>query len=334
MSYVRFDDEHENGRLTQFRERLSGEVRIQTGEAFDIFQDRKDIAWGQQWKRRIEESIDTVTFLIPVLTPAFFRSPACRGELERFLRREKDLGRSDLILPLYYVECAVLTDEVKLELDPLAKAIADRQYADWRELRFEPFTSPEVGRRLAGIARQIVKALERDEPGIVQPRLRADTDNQVQRPAGAAPRSRWTEEKFRRDAQRRLDAAQFIAVEKLLDWSKQHAPVIAWGNGKDRGTFSVRFPVVSPSKSVLTVFSDGTLNVNFGWLVESEAARACAQTLVDCVRSLGLAEVPENYEKKYPNIHVDVWKGKLEEITQCFERAVEAARQVSARSFP
>jgi hypothetical protein len=28
MSYVRMDDAHENGRLSQFRERLSGEVRI------------------------------------------------------------------------------------------------------------------------------------------------------------------------------------------------------------------------------------------------------------------------------------------------------------------
>jgi parallel beta-helix repeat protein len=169
MSYVRFDDEHENGRLTQFRERLSGEVRIQTGEGFDIFQDRNDIAWGQQWKKRIEESIDAVTFLIPVVTPAFFKSPACREEMERFLKHEEVLGRSDLILPVYYVECATLSDEAKRERDPLAKAIAARQYADWREFRFEPFTSPDVGRRLASIARQIVEALEREPASTTPP---------------------------------------------------------------------------------------------------------------------------------------------------------------------
>jgi parallel beta-helix repeat protein len=164
MSYVRLDDQHEAGRLTQFRERLSGEVRMQTGEAFDIFQDRNDIAWGQLWKKRIDESLDAVAFLIPIITPAFFKSPACREELERFLKRENDLGRTDLILPVYYVECATLSDEGKRQQDPLAKAIAARQYADWRELRFEPFTSPEVGKRLAKMARQIVEALERSEP--------------------------------------------------------------------------------------------------------------------------------------------------------------------------
>jgi parallel beta-helix repeat protein len=136
---------------------------MQTGESFDIFQDRNDIAWGQQWKKRIEESLDAVTFLIPIVSPAFFKSPPCREEMERFLKREEDLGRTDLILPVYYVEVATLSDEVKREKDPLAKAIASRQYADWRELRFEPFTSPEVGKRLAQLARQVVEALERSQ---------------------------------------------------------------------------------------------------------------------------------------------------------------------------
>ncbi|MEM9512368.1 MAG: right-handed parallel beta-helix repeat-containing protein, partial [Cyanobacteria bacterium P01_E01_bin.48] len=164
MSYVRLDDRHENGRLTQFRERLSGELRMQTGEPFEIFQDRNDVAWGQQWQQRINESLDAVTFLIPVITPAFFKSQPCRQELERFLKRERDLGRADLILPVYYVECSTLREKAKLERDALAKVIAARQRVDWRELRFEPLTSPNVSRRFAEIARQIVAALERDRP--------------------------------------------------------------------------------------------------------------------------------------------------------------------------
>ncbi len=110
MSYVWLDDQHENNRLTQFRERLSGEVRLQTGEEFVIFQDKTDIAVGQQWQQRIDESLDAVSFLIPILTPGFFRSEACRSEVERFLKREEQLGRHDLILPVYYVDCPMLND--------------------------------------------------------------------------------------------------------------------------------------------------------------------------------------------------------------------------------
>jgi parallel beta-helix repeat protein len=165
LSYVNLDDQHEHGRLTQFCACLSGEVRMQTGAPFDIFQDRKDIAWGQQWQERLDTSLDDVTFLLPIITPAFFKSDACRAELERFLKREEKLGRGDLILPVYYVNCPVLSDKAKLKLDPLAKIIAARQYADWRELRFEPFTSPQIRKSLAKMAQQIVAALERSHSG-------------------------------------------------------------------------------------------------------------------------------------------------------------------------
>jgi len=160
MSYVRLDDEHERGRLTQFRERLSAEVRMQTGEEFPIFQDREDIHWGENWKERIEESLDEVTFLIPIITPGFFKSRPCRGEVERFLEREKTLNRNDLILAVYYVDCPLLSDAKKRAKDELAQVIAERHYADWRELRFELFTSPQVGKTFARLALQIREALE------------------------------------------------------------------------------------------------------------------------------------------------------------------------------
>jgi parallel beta-helix repeat protein len=161
MSYVHFVDQHESGRLTDFCKRLSGEVQLQTGLEFPIFQDRKDIAWGQQWRERINESLDAVTFLIPILTASFFKSEPCRTELKRFLDREKQLNRNDLILPVYYVDSVALNEATKRDADPLAKVIADRQYVDWRELRFEPFTSPQVGKLLAKMATQIAEALDR-----------------------------------------------------------------------------------------------------------------------------------------------------------------------------
>ena len=169
MGYVTSDDRYE--RLTEFRERLSNEVRVQIGEEFSIFQDRKDILWGQNWKKRIEESLDEVTFLIPIITPSFFNSQYCRRELERFLEREKELKRDDLVLPIYYVDCPLLNDEEKRTEDKLAQAIFAHQYADWRDLRFEPFASPQVGRTLAKLAVQIRDALERVQ---VSPRPDAD----------------------------------------------------------------------------------------------------------------------------------------------------------------
>jgi parallel beta-helix repeat protein len=158
MSYAHTDDADD--RLTTFRDRLSREVKIQTGEDFPIFQDREHIRWGDNWQERVDGSLDEVTFLIAILSPSFLRSAACREELSRFLEREKKLKRDDLILPVYYVDCPTLNDEGKRKADPLAQELAKRQYADWRELRFEPFTSPQVCKRLARLAGQVRDALE------------------------------------------------------------------------------------------------------------------------------------------------------------------------------
>ena len=160
MSYAHIDNQY--GHLTEFRERLSHEVHVQTGMEFPIFQDRNDILLGQNWRDRIEEALEEeINFLIPILTPSFFNSEACREELELFLERERALNRNDLILPVYYVNCRVLDDEARRANDTLAESVASRQWVDWRGLRFEPFTSPQVGKALMQLAGQISLALER-----------------------------------------------------------------------------------------------------------------------------------------------------------------------------
>ena len=152
MSYARFNDQHDDGQLTAFRERLAAEVQVQTGEEFPIFQDRADIAWGQNWQRRISQALDSVTLLLVIITPGFFRSQHCRDEVQQFLDRERQLGRDDLILPVYYVSTPEIDDPLRREADPLAANLAARQYADWRDLRFEPTTSPIARKAIAQLA--------------------------------------------------------------------------------------------------------------------------------------------------------------------------------------
>ena len=161
LSYVHSDDEHEDGRITQLRERLSQEVKFQTAEEFPIFQDRDDIKWGQNWEKRIDGALGAVTFLIPILTPSFFKSDYCREEVEKFLGREKQLDRNDLILPIYYFNTPLLNDPDQRSQDTLAESILEHQYADWRELRHESLNSALVRKGVERLASQIRDALQR-----------------------------------------------------------------------------------------------------------------------------------------------------------------------------
>lgn len=162
MSYAQFDDLHHNGDLTSFREILSREVQAQTGQEFPIFQDRLDISWGENWRARIEQALEATTFLIPIITPSFFRSSYCREEIEKFARRERDLGRDDLILPIYFMECPSLMENH--DASTAEGIIASRQMIDWRKLRFKNPESPKVRKEIAKIASQIVRSVLR-RPG-------------------------------------------------------------------------------------------------------------------------------------------------------------------------
>jgi len=190
MSYVRFDDEHDDYQLSQFRERLSAEVRAQTGEEFRIFQDRNDIQWGQNWQERIEDALDAVTLLLVIITPSFFRSPPCRYEVERFLRLERERQRTDLIYPVYYITAREMDDPVLRESNELARLLATRQQLDWRELRHEPFTSPTVRKAIAQAATQLRNLVWQGAgqgagQAPVQPGGRNPAQGQAMRPAEA-----------------------------------------------------------------------------------------------------------------------------------------------------
>jgi cobaltochelatase CobT len=161
LSYARIDDQHERGHLSRLRERLSGEVQVQTGEPFPIFQDLHALRWGDPWSARLTAALDGTCFLIPVLTPSFFRSTACRREVGRFLHRERREGYSDRILPIYWVDSWQLADPVGLASDPLARALAGRQWADWRSLRLESPGSARWDQAVAEMATAIRARLAR-----------------------------------------------------------------------------------------------------------------------------------------------------------------------------
>lgn len=158
LSYVRDDDAHDLGRISDLRARLEGEVRMQTGRHFPIFQDRNDINWGEQWRARIKGAIDSISFLIPIMTPSYFRSHMCREEFETFLLRERALGLPRLILPIYYVSADEMDDATK-HPDEMATVLRERNWSDWRELRFPPLDTPIIREQIATLAKIIKQTM-------------------------------------------------------------------------------------------------------------------------------------------------------------------------------
>jgi formylglycine-generating enzyme required for sulfatase activity len=157
LSYAHADDEDRS--VSFFVQQLQAEIRRQMGlRDFVIYQDRDQLAWGQSWKRQIDESLDASAFLIAILSPSFFASKECVRELAKFREREKTLGRDDLILPVVWIQ----PDEFFDADHELAALLRQRQYTSWEEYRFHEPYPVEAKKAIAKLAGDFKAAARRN----------------------------------------------------------------------------------------------------------------------------------------------------------------------------
>ena len=158
------DDQFFGGAITSLRKLLELGVQVVTGDqSFQIFQDIDGIEFGQHWQTQLDKAIWQVKFLIPILTPCFLRSEACRDELGKFIEKERKVGRNDLILPVYFVTTPLLEKSDLLKDDHLALEISTRQRYDWRSQADLPITDTTVRQAVRELAEKISEAIARTE---------------------------------------------------------------------------------------------------------------------------------------------------------------------------
>ena len=176
-SYVHKDDEAENGRISQLARDMVAQYEMITGDEIELFLDKDRLEWGDKWRDKIDVHLESVAFFIPVMTPRYFKSAACRTELNLFVRRASELGLEDLLLPLYYLD--VPSIEVKDEKDDLILKICEFHWQNWRDLRFKDVYSEAYRQGVSGMAQRLVHANKRAEAGNVDelaPDMERETD--------------------------------------------------------------------------------------------------------------------------------------------------------------
>jgi TIR domain len=133
------------GCVFDFADRLEAATRAYVS-GFRIVRDKQDIAWGAPWDPAVDELIDRSWVFIPIMTPLYFERFECRRELTRFADRQKKLGRTDLILPVRFIEFedeeySPATDTRDPEvMSPLTSwnFLRSPDYSDWTAHRLSP----------------------------------------------------------------------------------------------------------------------------------------------------------------------------------------------------
>jgi hypothetical protein len=156
LSYVHADNENSRGRIVQFVKDVVDTYGLLTGNPLELFVDRDDILWGQKWRQRLDSQIDRTAFLLPVVTPRYLRSDACRKELLRFAVLQDENPQSRQILPLIWVDTA---ESDVTDSDPVRTRLREHQHVDVSSLRLASPESPEYRARVEEVASRLAAAV-------------------------------------------------------------------------------------------------------------------------------------------------------------------------------
>ncbi len=155
FSYVQADDESDGGRIISLARHLRSQFRIQTADELSLFVDRDSLEWGSEWAARIDEAIAGTTFFLPVITPSYFRSQACRQELLKFTREATRLGLEQLLMPIYWVRVPDLDDDPASSADEAIGLVSRYQWQDFRNVRLEDEGSAVFRKAVSGLAAEL-----------------------------------------------------------------------------------------------------------------------------------------------------------------------------------
>jgi hypothetical protein len=155
-SYVHDDDEAEGGRITRLARDVTAQYEMISGEKISLFLDRDILSWGDNWREKIDHSLETTAFFVAVLTPRYFTSSECRRELRTFVRGAEQIGIKTLVLPLVYLDIPGLNEDAPQ--DDAVSLVKTFQWADWRQLRFADPSSGEYRKAVAELAQRLVDA--------------------------------------------------------------------------------------------------------------------------------------------------------------------------------
>jgi formylglycine-generating enzyme required for sulfatase activity len=167
-SYTTSDDVASRGDLSHLRRLLRDDLQRLVAREPDvrIFQDASAIPKGADWEERINEALDTASFIIPILTPAFLQSEWCCKEVLRFREREKALGRNNLIFPFHLTDTDHLDPANPREVrdKTVHELLQSRQMLDFRPLELEDPNQRPVLRKLRELSESIYHALRWRRP--------------------------------------------------------------------------------------------------------------------------------------------------------------------------
>lgn len=124
-------------------------------------------------------------------------------------------------------------------------------------------------------------------------------------------RRKWNETEFLQELSKNPNTQIADSVRELYEFSKKVANRVDFGSGSRRGSFNVKFKNVSATKSLYTVYTDGTLELNFSWLRGDEKSTAIAGDFGWYLTRMCSFTLPDDFQEKFITIKAEQWSREV-----------------------
>ena len=135
-------------------------------------------------------------------------------------------------------------------------------------------------------------------------------------------RKKWNENEFFNEVNSKLDKKYSEAIKKLFDISKQEADQISWGTGISHGSFNPKFNKVSV-RSFYSVFTNGTLQINFRWLNDNEDTKKIRTIYGESLIKIKDFSIPKDFAEIFVNIPIEKWYSHIDEFIKIIKEIIK-----------
>jgi hypothetical protein len=134
--------------------------------------------------------------------------------------------------------------------------------------------------------------------------------------SGSNNRRKWDYEAFFNELHNNLKEKEENQVKELYSFFNDHANTISWGSGVRRGSFSPVFNKIS-QKSLISVFTDGTLQLNYAWLTQNDEQIQFRSRYRELLSKI--FHIPQDDGTfRYPTYPIKTWGQSITQIKDLF----------------
>lgn len=148
-------------------------------------------------------------------------------------------------------------------------------------------------------------------------------------PRAPGTRRKWDERSFFDEVGRLLATDQTDAVRAVLEEARNLRCEISWGTGRERGSFSLKAPELARG-SFLTIYTDGTLSLNFGFL-----SRPGEDELRETLRESARARIDRTFkpdlDQLFPSLGIEAWAPIAPAVASLIRDVLNEARGTASR---